>query len=154
MSFPNVAPDTAVEAAAQLYDLVDELLKARELAKKYRNCRDKAEDLYRSRKHRALLEPELDGRNAAERDARAHQWPQPADVRAEAGRVAEAMGLPNYTPETVDDLRWLRDRAEGLAEAASARAYDLRSAMSGWQVVAAMARSEAELGYVGREEAR
>lgn len=153
MTVPDIAPDNAAVAAAQLRVLVDELLRAREAAKKYRNCRDKAEDLYRSRKHRALLEPSLDGRNAAERDARAHQWPQPAEVRAEASQVADAMGLPGYTPETVDDLRWLRDRAEGLAEAASARAYDLRSALSGWQVVAAMARSEAELGYVGREEA-
>lgn len=143
---PDGAPNNAAEAAEQLAHLVTQLLAARDHAKTYRNCRDKAEDLYRKRKHRALLEPELDGRNKEAREASAHQWPQPADVRAEAEQVAEAMGLPGYTAATVDDLRWLRDRAEGLAEAASARAYDLRAALSGWQTVASMAKAEAELG--------
>lgn len=152
MSDRFTAPTTAAEAAEQLSALVDGLLDARTAAKKYRNCRDKAEDLYRSRKHRALIDPELDGRNKEIREARAHQWKLEAAERAEAEQVATAMGLEGFLPETVDDLRWLRDRAEGLAEAASAKAYDLRAALSAWSVVAAMSRSEAEMGHVFERE--
>lgn len=150
---PDSAPQSAAEAAVQLSALVDRLMTARHHAQKYRNCRDKAETIYRTCRSRALIDPNLDGRNQAERDAYSHEWGLDGDRRAEAAQVAEAMGLEHFVPETVGDLRWMRDRADGLAEAASARAYDLRSALSGWQVVAAMARSEAEMGYVGREGA-
>lgn len=152
---PTDAPNNAAEAADQLANLVNQLLTARENARIYRNCRDKAETLYRTTKSRALIDPALDGRNQAERDARAHEWNVDGDRRAEAAQVSESMGLENFVPATVGELRWLRDRAEGLAEAASARAYDLRAALSGWQTVASMAKAEAELGrlYSDAEEA-
>lgn len=152
---PTDAPNNAAEAADQLSHLVTQLLAARDHAKTYRNCRDKAETLYRGCKSRALIDPTLDGRNQAERDARAHEWTLDGDRRAEAVAVAESMGLTGFVPETVGDLRWLRDRSEGLAESASARAYDLRAALSGWQTVASMAKAEAELGrlFSDQEEA-
>ena len=147
------APHTAAEAADQLNDLAKMLADARSHAKKLRNCRDKMEQLYRTAKSRALIDPTLDGKNQAERDANAHEWSLPGEVREEAARAAEAMGLEGTVPTTVGDLRWLRDRAEGLSEHWSATAYDRRHVLSGWLVVASMAKQEAEFGHVGQEAA-
>lgn len=138
------APLNAAEAAGQLDDVWHDLWKAREAAAKHANVHAKAETLYRTCKSRALISG-LDGRNQAERDAQAHEWPLTDQHRVEATQVAEAAGLDGWTPETIGDLRWLRDRAGGLAESWSAKAYDQRARISAWQTVASMAKAEAEM---------
>lgn len=147
------APQTAAVAAEQLHELGKELDNRRTNAKQYRNCRDRMEHLYKRSRSRALIDPTLDGKNAPEREARAHEWPLDGDTRVEAGKVAEAMGLGETVPTTVGELRWLRDRAEGLAESASAAAYDMRDRLKGWMVVASWAKSERDDVMADRSEA-
>lgn len=139
------APNNAAEAAAQLTDMWTELDNARTVQRRMVQAAAKAEHIYRTQKSRALNDPNLPGSNKEARDAEAHERKISADAAAEAGRVAESVGLEGWTPQTVGDLRWLRDRSEGIRDWWAAHGYDLRDRIKAWQTVASMAKAEAEI---------
>lgn len=141
------APTNAHEAAVQLDVLQTKLEEARTFARKYGTAADRAEHLYRRESSKAAMQAE--GRNAEERAAQVHEWRLTGDALPESAAVAEAMGLGSDPCQTVGELRWLRDRAQRLADEWSATAYDRRARMGAWMTVASMAKSEAEMGNVG-----
>lgn len=146
------APQTASEAAAQLFELGKKLDGRRRTAARLRNALDDAEALYKGQKWRALAGG-VEGRNAEEREAHAMLVELSPDVKLEAAKVAERAGIAGWMPGSIDDLRWLRDRAEGIAEAAAAAAYDTRDELRAWQSVASWSRSEFEQITRGPAEA-
>lgn len=147
---PTVAPHTSVDAARQLDTLGGTLDERRRTATRLRAVRDTAETLYRREKAKAQMLAE--GRNADERAAWVELCPLSDDVMMEGHQVAVRLwgDASDYRPDTVGDLRWLRDRAEGMAEGTSAAAYDVRERMRAWVMVASMAKSEAELAPPAR----
>lgn len=140
------APHTSHDAAQQLHELSGVLDTRRREAVRLRAVRDAAEHLYRREQAKARLQAE--GRNADDRASAVELHPLTAEVQVEGLTVARRLWSDAYdeAPTTVGDLRWLRDRAEGMAEGTSAAAYDARDRMRAWQSVVGFAKSEAELG--------
>jgi hypothetical protein len=138
------SPGSSIEAAEQLFELQDDLEKARTFARQYGTAADRAEWLYRRERSKAAIQ--VTGRNGEEREAKVLLWELDGPSRVEAAGVSEAMGLGEQPVDTVGELRWLRDRAQRLADEWSATAYDRRNRVSAWMTVASMAKSEAELG--------
>ena len=139
------APMHAADAAAQVDALSSTLDDRRRTALRLRGVRDDAETLYRREQSKARLV--VEGRNADDRAANVELSPLSDAVIVEGhGLACRLFGdESDWKPESVGDLRWLRDRAEGMADATSASAYDARERLKSWSSVAAMARSEAEL---------
>lgn len=139
-----VAPSSSHEAAAQLDMLGKQLDDRRRTAIRLRAARDDAENVYRREQSKARLVAE--GRNADDRAAFVELAPVTDQVVVEGHGIGVRLfgEGSDWKPETVGDLRWLRDRAEGMADATSAAAYDSRERIKAWTSVAAMARSEAE----------
>lgn len=138
-----IAPTTAALAAEQLSDMRKTLDERRRTAAKLRAAKDDAEALYKGQRWRVLVAG-VPGRNAEEREAHAMTQALLPDPRVEAAGIAERVGIKEWTPDTLDDLRWLRDRADGIAEAASAAAYDTREMVKAWTSVASWSKSEYE----------
>jgi hypothetical protein len=138
------APGSSHEAAEQLLELQDDLEQARTYARQYGTAADRAEWLYRRERSKAAVQ--ITGRNDKEREAKVLLWPLDEDAQALSVGIAGAMGLGEQPAETVGDLRWMRDRAQRLADEWSATAYDRRNRVSAWMTVASMAKTEAELG--------
>ena len=136
------APDTAQVAAEQLHDLGKTLDDRRRTALRLRAARDDAETLYRTEKSKAQLIAE--GRNAEERAAQVELTPVADRVIVEGHDIAVRLfgDGADWKPETVGDLRWLRDRADGMASATDAAAYDARERIKAWVMVASMAKAE------------
>lgn len=140
------APQNSHEAADQLAGLSKTLRDHRDHAGKHALLRDRFERLYRRESAKATLHDEVSDLSSADkRKAAVDEWRLGADVKHEGGQLCEAMGLAGTVPDTVGDLRWLRDRAASLADSWSAKAYDARTELEGWRTVASMARSEMEL---------
>lgn len=146
------APQTAAVAAEQLHELGNKLDARRRTSLRMRAARDDAEYLYRSQKHAAFVRG-VPGKNAEERDAHAMTVTLEPDVRLAATDVADRLELKGWTPSDIDDLRWLRDRADGIAEATSAAAYDSRDMVRAWVMVASMAKAERDDVLRGHAEA-
>lgn len=147
---PLVSPQTSHDAAQQLDQLGTKLEDARTVAEKQAMLRDRFEQMYRRASAKALMHDEVrDLKSEDRRKAAVQDWPLTADERHDGSKLAETMGLPGTVPDTVSDLRWLRDRAGSLADSYSAKAYDARQLVSAWTVVASMAKFERELGQVG-----
>ena len=148
---PLTAPGNSHEAATQLDSLARQLHDARDVAEKHARLRDRFEQLYRATSAKALMHDQVrDLKSEDRRKAAVLDWSLTADDREEGAKLATAMGLDGTVPDTVGDLRWLRDRAASLADSYSAKAYDARQLVSAWTVVASMAKHEIELGNVGR----
>lgn len=141
---PLPAPQCASDAAEQLHILQQDLEIARAYARQYGTAADRAEHLYRREQSKAWMH--VEGRNAEERGAAVHEWPLRDVALEDSAAVSEAMGLDGAPCRTVGELRWLRDRAQRLADQWSATAYDRRNRVSAWMTVASMAKTEAELG--------
>ena len=141
--FPSAAPETAMQASQQLHKLSERLTETRRTAARLRAAQDDAEALYKGQRWRALAGG-VEGRNADEREAKAMGLSLNSETRVKASEVAARANMPGWTPETLDDLRWLRDRSVGIAEAASAAAYDCRQLLGAWTSVVSWAKSEYE----------
>lgn len=139
------APLNAAEAASQVAKIWGDLYEARTAAEKAAKAAASLDNVYRTAKSRALLDPSLDGANQAQRDAAAHEWPASAAHRDRADLLATSVGMAGTAPETVGDLRWLAKRVEAMADASSARAYDERGRLQAWMTVMSMAKAEAEM---------
>lgn len=139
---PIESPHTSADAASQVQTLREQLKTRRSEAKRWRSIRAYAERLYR--KAEAIARLSADGTSEKVRDAQVNRSPVPGEVLERVASLVEAMGV-DESPSTVGDLRWLRDRADDLAESATEAAYDDRAVLSGWQMVAAMSRQEMEL---------
>lgn len=139
---PIEAPHTAADAARHVQTLREQLGHRRSEAKRWLSIHAYAEKLYREAEAMALLRAE--GSSDKVRDAEKILAPVDGSLVDNAASLVEAMGMED-APETVGDLRWLRDRAKNLAESASAAAYDDRAVLSGWEKVSAMSRQEMEL---------
>ena len=137
------APQTSMEAAAQLHSLSQELTETRRTAARLRAAHDDAEALYKGQRWRALAGG-VEGRNADEREANAMVRTLDPDVRVKAAGIAARANMPGWTPDTLDDLRWLRDRSAGIAEAARDACYDRRVLVQSWTSVVSWAKSEYE----------
>lgn len=144
MSDPTPAPQCADDAAVQLHHLQDKLEEARSFARAYGTAADRAEHLYRREQSKAAMQ--VEGRNAEERTAQVHEWELAGEALTDSAAVSQAMGMGESPCRTVGELRWLRDRAQRLADEWSATAYDRRNRVSAWMTVASMAKTEAELG--------
>lgn len=140
--FAEDAPQTAQQAAEQLHYLGGELDDRRRKALRFRAAKDDAEGIYR--REVAVRIVTVEGSNKEERDGRVKGAPLSDGVQREAAAVAERLGLSGWVPKTVGELRWLRDRADGIAEATSAAAYDVRARLKSWTVVAGWGRAEWE----------
>lgn len=140
------APHTSHDAAEQLHRLGTDLDQARDLAETHARLRDRFEQMYRAASAFAGMHDEvIDLKSEDRRKHAVHGWPLRPSEREDGAKLAETMGLDGTVPDKVGDLRWLRDRAASLAESWSAKAYDRRARLSGWLVVAGMARAEMEL---------
>lgn len=150
---PPEPPMNAAEAAAQLHEHGQILDERRRTALRLRAVRDDAETLYRTEKAKAYLV--CDGRNAEERSSTVELSPLTDQVIVDAHALAKRLfgDTSDWKPATVGDLRWLRDRAEGMSEATSAAAYDARERLKAWTSVASMAKQEAEFGHIGSDAA-
>ena len=137
------SPLTAQEAAEQVHELTKELDDRRRTAARLKAAKDDAEALYKSQKWRVLAAG-VPGRNAEEREAHAMKQELAPDVRSDAASVAEKVGIKGWTPATLEDLRWLRDRADGITDASSAASYDTREKLKAWTSVLSWARAEYE----------
>lgn len=147
---PLTSPDTSHDAATQLDGLARRLDESRTVAEVHARLRDRFEQLYRKSAARALMHDEVrDLRSEDRRKAAVQDWTLTAADREMGAKLATSMGLDGTVPDTVGDLRWLRDRAASLAESHSAKAYDARQVISAWTVVASMAKFERELGQAG-----
>lgn len=147
---PLTSPQTSHDAASQLDGLGQRLDDARNIAEKQAMLRDRFEQMYRKASAKALMRNEVrDLKSEDRRKAAVQDWTLEDDERHDAAKLAETMGLPGTVPDTIGDLRWLRDRAGSLADSYSAKAYDARQLVSAWTVVASMAKFERELGQVG-----
>lgn len=147
---PLTSPQTSHDAATQLDGLAQELDDRRRTATRLRAARDAAETLYRREKAKAQMLAE--GRNADERAAWVELCPLDDRVIVEGHAVAVRLwgDASDVKPDNVGDLRWLRDRAEGMADGTSAAAYDARDKLKAWVMVASMSKSEAEFSDQGR----
>lgn len=143
------SPSSSHEAADQLLELQADLEQARVYARQYGTAADRAEWLYRRERSKAAIQ--VDGRNGEEREARVLLWELDGPTKVESAAICEAMGLTDMPVETVGELRWIRDRAQRLADEWSATAYDRRNRVSAWMTVASMAKTEAELGGAAPE---
>ena len=139
----DTAPQTSMEAASQLHRLSEELTETRRTAARLRAAHDDSESLYKRRLWRVLAAG-VDGRNGEEREAKAMTTPLVGEVRAEAAEIADRVGIKGWQPDTIADLRWLRDRSEGIAEAARDACYDRRTALQSWTSVVSWAKAEYE----------
>ncbi len=146
--FPESSPETAAEASQQLHKLSNRLTETRRTAARLRAAQDDAEALYKGQRWRALAGG-VEGRNADEREANAMTLALTSDAKVKATDIAGRANMPGWTPDTLDDLRWLRDRAVGIAEAASAAAYDCRGLVQSWTSVVSWAKSEYEQTFRG-----
>lgn len=143
------SPHTSHDAAQMVDKLRSELDRRRTFAGQYANTLAKCEHIYKRERAKAYLQ--IEAPNAEKREAQAHEWLLHGDVKVEAAAVAEAMGLSGYAPQTVGELRWMRDRAKSLSETWRDRAFDAREDVKAYVMVAAMAKQEAALGLTPQE---
>ena len=125
MSYPHdtIAPHTYHDAHEGTTQIRRERIRLRDEAEKYMMLRSDFEDAYRKAKHRAT--GQAGGKNAEEREANANLEPLDAALVAKVeSKLGKAEWLVGWTPASVGDLRWLRDRAEDAAKSFANKAYD------------------------------
>lgn len=104
-----------------------------------RDAADDAEAIYRRAQAKALLF--ADGRSQDVREAQVDQHEVDGHEQASATAVSRLVGI-EATPDTVGDLRWLRDRMRSMADVAKQQVRDSADEMDAWRGVLGMARDE------------